>query len=269
MHHRRLPPIVPVAFLFACVIACSGSDDAGLGNPSGAGGTEDGGASGSGGTGGVGGSTGGTAGAAATGGTTGGTGGDAGTGGTTGGTGGDAGTGGTTGGTGGDAGTGGATGGTGGATGGTGGATGGTGGAAGMGGGGTGGSAGTGGATGGTGGSAGTGPCPHDVCTTGAPLFSTCSPCVEKVCAQDAYCCMTAWNSYCVSGAKTLCGECGGTGGSGGACSHDECTTGPALSPSCTPCVQTICNTDPFCCNNYWNVYCINHAKSLCGLCGG
>lgn len=135
---------------------------------------------------------------------------------------------------------------------------------------GIGGTAGVGG-TGATGGSGGTGPCAHDVCTTGAALFASCSPCVDVVCQNDAYCCTTSWNIYCVQKATSLCGECGGTGGTGGggSCSHDECTVGPPLDPSCTPCTTKVCLEDPFCCDTYWNVYCVNEAKSLCGLCGG
>jgi len=125
------------------------------------------------------------------------------------------------------------------------------------------------GGTGGTGGTGG-GTCVHDECTTGDALDSSCSTCAAMVCTDDPYCCNNSWNSYCVDGAKSLCGMCGGTGGSGGggSCSHDECTTGDALDSSCSTCVATVCTSDPYCCNNSWNSYCVDGAKSLCGLCG-
>jgi hypothetical protein len=143
---------------------------------------------------------------------------------------------------------------------------GGSGGVAGTGGsGGSGGVGGSGGTAGGTGGTS----CAHDECSTGDALVPECSSCAAAVCQNDPYCCSTAWNSYCVEGAKSLCGLCGGTGGTGGSCAHDECSTGAALAPSCSPCAATVCDDDPYCCSTSWNSYCVEGAKSLCGACGG
>jgi len=47
----------------------------------------------------------------------------------------------------------------------------------------------------------------HGVCATGGPMPGGCdSFCVDPVCAQDPYCCDTAWDSICVSEVPTYCG---------------------------------------------------------------
>ncbi|HVG60290.1 MAG TPA: LamG domain-containing protein [Hyalangium sp.] len=40
--------------------------------------------------------------------------------------------------------------------------------------------------------------CAHQELVTGGALSSTCSPSAARVCAQDPYCCTTAWDSICV-----------------------------------------------------------------------
>ena len=47
--------------------------------------------------------------------------------------------------------------------------------------------------------------CSHDECVTGDPLSASCDPCVEKVCAEDPYCCCEGWDSLCVSEAVSIC----------------------------------------------------------------
>jgi hypothetical protein len=49
--------------------------------------------------------------------------------------------------------------------------------------------------------------CPHDECTEGAALDEGCSACVEDICAQDPFCCQTAWDGLCVSEVSTICGN--------------------------------------------------------------
>jgi len=52
-----------------------------------------------------------------------------------------------------------------------------------------------------------TGTCSHDICAEGDKLANTCDPCVTRVCAADAYCCSTAWDSICVGEVKSVCGQ--------------------------------------------------------------
>jgi hypothetical protein len=65
-----------------------------------------------------------------------------------------------------------------------------------------------GGGSGGSGGgdpAPGTGQCAHPVCATGGALTSGCDACATAICAQDDYCCTTAWDSTCVSEAASIC----------------------------------------------------------------
>jgi len=179
-------------------------------------------------------------------------GGDAGTDGGTGG--GDAGTDGGTGG--GDAGT---DGGTGGGDAGTDGGTGG--GDAGIDGGTDGGS------DGGTGGA-----CAHPICTAGGPLTASCDACAGKVCGVDPYCCATAWDSVCVGEVQSICGQsCGGGGGDGGtdggsSCAHPVCSTGSALTASCSSCAAAVCSHDSYCCTTAWDSICVSEVPTYCGM---
>jgi hypothetical protein len=74
---------------------------------------------------------------------------------------------------------------------------------------GTGGSGGDPGA--GSGGGSTGGSCDHDECSAGSALDSTCSSCSMQVCATDAFCCDTYWDSTCVTAAAAIpaCGCAG------------------------------------------------------------
>ncbi len=47
--------------------------------------------------------------------------------------------------------------------------------------------------------------CVHTPCATGTVLTASCHPCVASICAEDAYCCSTAWDAQCVSEIETIC----------------------------------------------------------------
>lgn len=119
----------------------------------------------------------------------------------------------------------------------------------------------------------GTGTCDHDVCSTGGPLNSTCGACAAEVCKNDAFCCNSSWDSLCVSAVDKYCAA--GCGGGSTGCAHDPCTTGAALSPLCSTCVQAVCDQDGFCCNTQsgsWDQICVDKASqtSACSSsCGG
>lgn len=49
------------------------------------------------------------------------------------------------------------------------------------------------------------GGCTHEVCSVGVALSSGCSSCAGTVCARDAYCCSTYWDSICVGEARSWC----------------------------------------------------------------
>ncbi len=49
--------------------------------------------------------------------------------------------------------------------------------------------------------------CAHELCEEGGKLSSSCDPCVQQICAQDAYCCNTAWDGVCVGQVASVCGQ--------------------------------------------------------------
>jgi hypothetical protein len=74
-----------------------------------------------------------------------------------------------------------------------------------------------GGSGGATGGSGGGSTCAHATCASGGKLAASCDPCAQAICAQDSYCCATAWDSQCVGEVESICGQtCGGGGGDTG-----------------------------------------------------
>lgn len=48
-------------------------------------------------------------------------------------------------------------------------------------------------------------------------------------------------------------------------CSHDMCSEGEALDPSCSSCAATVCGEDAFCCTQSWDDQCVSEAAELCG----
>jgi hypothetical protein len=121
--------------------------------------------------------------------------------------------------------------------------------------------------------SGGGGSCDHDECEVGGALDASCNACAADVCDVDPYCCTNSWDATCVQETSMYCSSaCGSSssGGSGGSCVHDECDTGLALTSSCSSCADTVCNQDPYCCDNSWDSQCVGEAESMCGLsCGG
>jgi hypothetical protein len=126
------------------------------------------------------------------------------------------------------------------------------------------------------------GDCPAEYNATGegtcvaydVALSPECGPCVEAVCANDAYCCETVWDSVCVGEVDEYCTTpCGGVSD----CAADICDNPdlPAQQPGCGSCVEAVCDADPFCCNGdsgAWDAYCVEHANTMVecdAVCGG
>jgi hypothetical protein len=68
------------------------------------------------------------------------------------------------------------------------------------------------------------------------------------------------------------CGQNSGGGMGNGTCTHDVQTVGDALTNSCSPCADTVCQADPFCCDTAndpgaWDQLCIDQATQLCASC--
>jgi len=56
----------------------------------------------------------------------------------------------------------------------------------------------------------------------------------------------------------------GGGGGNENTCVHTECTEGDLLDASCSSCASTICEADPYCCDNSWDHLCTGAVANLC-----
>lgn len=61
--------------------------------------------------------------------------------------------------------------------------------------------------------------------------------------------------------------DCQGVTGACSGCTHDVCTSGEPLKPSCNECTAKVCANDSYCCNTQWSGSCVMGAQDLCGLC--
>ena len=88
------------------------------------------------------------------------------------------------------------------------------------------------------------GACEHHPCAAGTGLYSTCSPCVQKICNANPSCCLQPYLGDCL---------------------HDPCTVGSPLDPvACgDPCVTSICAARPGCCTPN----CTANAQCISGTC--
>ena len=95
--------------------------------------------------------------------------------------------------------------------------------------------------------------------------------CCTLVCAQDTYCCESAWDVTCANLAKQLC-----TKGEFPACPPPACGDPdagdcciPHLSPSCSvlKCCETVCAAAPLCCELHWDTQCAEIAQVECRVC--
>jgi len=106
--------------------------------------------------------------------------------------------------------------------------------------------------------------CAHDKCAAGAVLAAACDPCVTQICAADAYCCTTKWDSQCVTEVSTICNQAAACEASAAVCIHAPTVTGAKLDPACDACVAKVCAADSFCCNSTWDSQCVNETATVC-----
>lgn len=104
----------------------------------------------------------------------------------------------------------------------------------------------------------------HTPCELGAPLHRSCSPCVEKVCGQDPFCCNLKngnWDQQCVDHASAFAQDCAGECAGSSSCVHNECEVGSKLTKQCSTCADKVCTNDPYCCEGEWDWLCAKAAK--------
>jgi len=102
-------------------------------------------------------------------------------------------------------------------------------------------------------------------------------PSVEQcVCANDDYCCTTAWDDQCVGEVDEFgCGFCGGgfgggdPGQGGGDPGGGECCM-PTGGPGCgdQAVADCVCQIDDYCCSTEWDDQCVQEVLLFgCGIC--
>ena len=79
--------------------------------------------------------------------------------------------------------------------------------------------------------------------------------CLDEVCKVLPECCAKAYNSRCVAAAKRICTVPNVTN----SCFEDS------LFPNCTDpvCLEAICAKDPSCCENRYDLICVNEAREM------
>jgi hypothetical protein len=97
----------------------------------------------------------------------------------------------------------------------------------------------------------------------GDDAVSTC------VCADDAYCCDTAWDDLCVAEVTNLgCGICGGARPAGLDVADQCCSAHDGAGCSDPTIADCVCGTDPYCCMIMWDQVCVDEiAEYGCGSC--
>ena len=111
----------------------------------------------------------------------------------------------------------------------------------------------------------------NDCCAPSQTLGCSDGACCETVCAVDPSCCIFGWDLDCVNTANDLCKSCGG-GGGGSVCGDPNagncCVLSQFAGCSDAVCCEKVCAVDPSCCDQYWDMDCVNAAKTMCEACG-
>ena len=98
-------------------------------------------------------------------------------------------------------------------------------------------------------------------CNGQAALGCDCQPCEEIVCANDPFCCNTAWDNVCNGQAMEVCPCC--TEG----CVCNCCDGGEGVGCDCEQCESIVCDVEPSCCTTAWDAACDALADELCVCC--
>jgi hypothetical protein len=107
--------------------------------------------------------------------------------------------------------------------------------------------------------------CLLDGQSCGSDLECCAGVCGDGVCGAIVEC--RTDGSFCQDGFECCSGLCDFGVCAKGTCDHDACTVGTPLSPSCDPCAQAVCTSDPFCCQSGWDELCVTVANDVCGPC--
>ena len=104
-----------------------------------------------------------------------------------------------------------------------------------------------------------------ECCTAHAGTGCADETCCLAICAIDISCCTSGWDESCAEAARdsTICG-CPLPCPAQGSCFEAHGT------PGCDSesCCLTVCNLDPFCCDDAWDSSCAAQALDQCTTCG-
>ncbi len=107
---------------------------------------------------------------------------------------------------------------------------------------------------------------PGDCCVPNGTPGCNDPDCEAAVCAVDAFCCETEWDTVCADEAEEVCAECVPPPpvcpGEGDCCSDNG-------TPGCDDpaCCELICAQDSFCCETSWDTICAEAAAAQCEGC--
>ena len=92
--------------------------------------------------------------------------------------------------------------------------------------------------------------------------------CCHAVCDIDPTCCQITWDSGCAQTARDYCKP-----KTGWECPCEGSCLIPRSSPGCEDpsCCSAVCNIDPSCCIDGWDINCVSQARATCcglGFCG-
>ena len=87
--------------------------------------------------------------------------------------------------------------------------------------------------------------------------------CCGVVCSIDPFCCETMWDGNCAFFAGTVCEAVGGTCGDPDSGECDQANGSPACADE--DCCNSVCEVDPSCCDQSWDLVCVAVAENICG----
>lgn len=99
---------------------------------------------------------------------------------------------------------------------------------------------------------------PADCCANHGSTGCNNDACEDCVCADDAFCCESAWDGLCADAAATACnGVC--------LCDDGSCCFAHAA-PGCDApeCMDCVCGADSFCCDASWDELCVAAGGTTC-----
>lgn len=87
--------------------------------------------------------------------------------------------------------------------------------------------------------------------------------CCDAVCVVDPFCCSTTWDVNCAFFAGAVCDATDGTCGDPDSGDCDEVNGSAACADE--DCCNAVCEVDPTCCTQVWDLVCVLLAGNVCG----